>query len=197
MGPVLVWHRDGVAGRVLRYLVATATVVTGVVLISMVNGDGPLDLLRHWQIWLIVLAGSYLMSSPLDVRTVSVGGDWFQTSHGRRWYHGHARTSYLKLYELTEVTCSANGGAPELYLSDGEHAMRRRIDELQPDRRTWDLVYNGILHSVAAGAEVDAVSAALLHLDEAPVVAKQLRESCTLIPRVVHPVNPSPTPRRS
>jgi hypothetical protein len=196
MGPVLAWHRDSVVGQVLRCLVAVTTVVAGVVLISLVNGDGPWELLRHWQIWLIVLVGSYLMSSPLEVSTVSVGSDWFQTSHGRRWYR-RARTNYLKLYELIEVTGSADGGAPELYLSDGERAMRRRIDELQPDRRTWDLIYNGILHSVAAGAEIDVVSAALLHLHMAPAVATQLRESCTETARVVRSVNPSPTPHHS
>lgn len=192
------WHRDSVAGQVFRYMVALAVAVAGVVVISMLNGDGPRDLLRYWQIWGIVLIGAYLMSSPLDVRMVSVGADWFQIGRGRRWYHrGPVETSFLKLYELAEVTGSADGGAPELYLSDGEHAMRLRIDELQPDRRTWDLVYNGILHSVAAGAKVDAISAALLHLDEAPVVGAQLRESCIRVARVMHPVNSSPTPHHS
>lgn len=170
MGPVLVWHRDSVWGQVRGYFVALAILVVAMIIISLVQG-GDLLLLSEWYGWSISIIGAWLMSSPLDFQTISAGADWFQRGRRKRWYQRRARLNFIKTYELVKVTGSYGGGSFDLYLEDvdgrGMHIFRF---ELQPDPRTWDLVYNGILHSVANGAETDKISNWLLALEETPAL---------------------------
>ncbi|GAA3564826.1 hypothetical protein GCM10022222_55720 [Amycolatopsis ultiminotia] len=48
--------------------------------------------------------------------------------------------------------------------------LTRSTEELQRDRRIWDLVYNGILHSVASGAQVGNQAIGILQLDKTPAL---------------------------
>jgi hypothetical protein len=46
---------------------------------------------------------------------------------------------------------------------------------LQRDRRIWDLVYNGVLHSVAGGAQATQQAIGVLKLNDTP--ALRLRDA--------------------
>lgn len=170
MGRVLAWHRDSTWGQVAGYFVSVAIAVVAVGVISLVS-DFQLHAFEHWQIWLIIVVGAWLMSSPLDFKTISAGADWFQRGKRKRWYQRRARSNFIKTYELMKVAGSYAGGSYDLYLEDidgrGMHIFRY---ELQPDRKTWDLVYNGLLHSVANGAETDKISNWLLGLEDTPAL---------------------------
>lgn len=61
-----------------------------------------------------------------------------------------------------------------LELYDKDVGIARSFQELQQDRRIWNLVYNGILHSVANGATVSKQAIGILQLHNTP--ALQLRE---------------------
>ncbi|MGH3620910.1 MAG: hypothetical protein ACRDQ5_03855, partial [Sciscionella sp.] len=170
MGPVLVWHRDSIKGQIFGYFLALAIAIVAVAIMSVVQGRG-LDMLTAWPVYPIMLVGAYLMSSPLDFKTVSAGADWFQTGRRKRWYQREARLNYVKLYELLKVTGSYAGASFQLYLEDADgRGMYRTLNQLQPDRKTWDLIYNGILHSVANGADTDKISNDLLTLHNTPVL---------------------------
>lgn len=170
MGPVLVWHRDSIKGQFFGYAFAVGILVVGFAVISLIEGDG-LSMLAAWPIWIVIGIGAYLMSSPLDFKTVSAGADWFQTGRRKRWYQRRARLNYVKLYELVKVTGSYAGASFQLYLEDADgRGMYRTLNQLQPDRKTWDLIYNGILHSVANGADTDKISNDLLGLHNTPVL---------------------------
>ncbi|KID29118.1 hypothetical protein HQ32_03405 [Prauserella sp. Am3] len=148
MGPTLVWWRDSPKAGLARAVSAAVILVVGTAVISLANDFG-LEAFKHWQIWLIIAAGSYLMSNPFNVDTISAGADWVQWRRSRL-----RKANYLKLYELTKIRTSYGGADLHLALYDDERGMDRTFAEWHRDRRIWDLVYNGIAHSVANGADI-------------------------------------------
>ncbi|MGH3949391.1 MAG: hypothetical protein ACRDSE_09735 [Pseudonocardiaceae bacterium] len=102
---------------------------------------------------------------------MSAGADWVQWGMRKRWYQRRAHRGYLKIYELVSVTADAAGPTLYLRLEDAEgNVLYRMRHALQGDRRIWDLLYNGILHSVANGAEIDTLAIGMLKLDETPAL---------------------------
>ena len=73
-----------------------------------------------------------------------VGADWLL-------YRG----TWVKTYELTEVRTQSVEGQIVLSLTDsGGRTVEAGFTALQRDRRVWDYLYNGIRHSIAAGASL-------------------------------------------
>jgi hypothetical protein len=80
------------------------------------------------------------------------------------WLRG--RKQWVRTYELVKVRSypSFSGGWIRLEDRDGR-TLGLDHTTLQQDRRLWDLVYNGILHSViAGGAETNGAAHLHLHL---------------------------------
>jgi hypothetical protein len=72
----------------------------------------------------------------------SAGAEWYGT--GKRW---------VRIYELVQVTMS-QGRRRDAYLRLVDvhgHDLQVSYAYLRRNRLIWDLVYNGILHSVIAG----------------------------------------------
>ncbi len=137
--------------------------------------EGDLGGLGYWQIWIIILVFAYLASGPLDYQTTSAGADWIKWDYNKRWYQRRARSNHLKIYELTRIEGYFAGGMLHIRFEDHEgRGADRQVGDLQRDRRIWDLFYNGLLHSVANGAEINRTAVELLKLDETP--ALRLRE---------------------
>lgn len=68
--------------------------------------------------------------------------EWLQ-----QWRGGWVRT-----YELAKVTASSHVTGTQLSLTDrGGRKIQINSEHIQEDRLMWDLVYNGIVHSVVAG----------------------------------------------
>lgn len=85
-------------------------------------------------------------------RTVecSVDAEWLQV--GKSW---------VRLYELTEITAKHRNSAIHLDFKDSAgREVQVQADDLQKSREMWYFVYNGILHSVIAGG---AKTKGLLH----------------------------------
>lgn len=154
-GPVLCAYRPSPRGRAFRLLLAVAILVAGSAILSLVRGDG-LALLSAWPVWPVIAVGAVLMARPYPVRTISVGADWLQRSGRRR--------ESVRLYELSRIEAGRAQAPVRLLLADADRALLFRLDELQPDRAAWDLIFNGILHSVAGGARIDDAALRLLHL---------------------------------
>ncbi|GAB3496411.1 hypothetical protein [Amycolatopsis cihanbeyliensis] len=169
MGTVLAWHRHSRLANIHGFLVALAIMAGGAVLIALLRGD--LGYLGYWQIWVIVLVFAYLASNPFSYQTTSVGTDWIKWDYNRRWYQRRARSNHLKLYELSRIEGYFAGGMLHLRFEDLDgRGADRQVGDLQRDRRIWDLFYNGLLHSVANGAEINRVAVELLKLDETPAM---------------------------
>ncbi|WP_211323112.1 hypothetical protein [Amycolatopsis palatopharyngis] len=140
----------------------------GALLLALLKGD--LGYLGFWQVWVVAVVFAYLASGPLDYETTSAGSDWIKLDFNKRLYR-RARSGYLKIYELTTVEGYFAGGMLHLRIEDLDgHWLDRQVGDLQRDRRIWDLFYNGLLHSVANGAEINRVAVDLLSLNETPAL---------------------------
>lgn len=165
-GPVLAWHKENKRGKITMFLgSATFFIVAGTIL-AAIEGDPPLEWVQFWQLWAVILVGSLLITRPLSYFRFSAGADWFQAEIIRFGVTIRKRT--LDLYELRNIKVTTGPAAVYLELEDDTNFVDFARVYWQSDRRIWDLVYNGILHSVAAGAEVDRNARGLLELDHVP-----------------------------
>ena len=102
---------------------------------------------RAWPVWLIVLSMVPLYFRSLRADRITAGADWLRY-----------RKQWVRTYELTSVSLKPSGPKLMLQLVDrDQRKLRIPLYFMQKHRELWDLVYNGILHSVYLGhAEVDA-----------------------------------------
>ncbi|MGF7124781.1 hypothetical protein [Rhodococcus sp. BE178] len=110
-----------------------------IVFATVVNGFQWMGL---WLPWAFVVASGLFMYWR-------IGGEWFAA--GAVW--AQAGKSWVNTYELVEVKFSVDGLNRVLRLKDssGQQIYSFRLRDFQANSRMWDLVYNGILHSLASG----------------------------------------------
>ncbi|SDK26450.1 hypothetical protein SAMN04487820_10633 [Actinopolyspora mzabensis] len=135
-GPVLEWYRHSRLGALSVALAGFVLIVGGVTLKQGLE----FSWMSLWPVWVICLLatiGLYVLSRKLRQ---AAGADWY--SNGGEW---------VRLYELVEVTVKHRSSSMYLDLKDtGGRKVHAKIEEVQEDRDMWDLVYNGLLHSVVA-----------------------------------------------
>lgn len=123
----------GVGGVVLAMLFIYASI--------RLHGFGWIVNRKAWFLWLIILITIPIYYFSLRSKRVFAGVDWLQS--GKRW---------VRTYELATVTLKRSGANMMLTLVDREgRTVRVPWSQLQYNRALWDLVYNGILHSVYVG----------------------------------------------
>ncbi|QGK69226.1 hypothetical protein GIY23_06480 [Allosaccharopolyspora coralli] len=94
--------------------------------------------LQYWWMWVILFVAALGMYSIFRAVDPAVGSDWLRV--GRMW---------VLLYELKEIKVRHRGLSMHLDVKDsGNRILQVRVDHLQEDRDMWDLVYNGLMHSV-------------------------------------------------
>lgn len=100
-----------------------------------------------WSVWLIVLCAIPVLYLALRKDRVAAGAFWLK--NGKQW---------VRTYELAKISLKPSGMNLMLQLIDhGGRKVRIRWNLIQENRALWDLVYNGILHSVCLGhAQADA-----------------------------------------
>lgn len=167
LGPVLIWHKQNVRYKVVFYVGFVALVLAGVSLVSFIEGDGGFDWVPYWQIWVGIALFSLLPTAPLTYWVHAAGSDWYMYEIVK--FRVVRRKVYVHLYELKEIRCEFAFSGWHLQLTDqrGKGTDVPLID-YQQDRRIWALIYNGILHSAAAGAMMDDVTIKKLELDQVP-----------------------------
>ena len=106
--------------------------------------------MKYWQPWIVLPLIMIAIYSVQRTVECSVGAEWLKV--GKTW---------VRLYELTKITAKHRSSAIHIDFKDsaGREVMVQAND-LQNDRDMWDLVYNGILHSVIVGG---AKTNGLLH----------------------------------
>jgi hypothetical protein len=136
-GPVLAWYKSSRRGAFVLALTIFVLITAGIYFAQGMSTRW----MTVWPVWLVIVLaslGGYYTQRMIEI---SAGADWLQ-----------ARRHWVKLYELTKVTLHYRGNNYWLSLQDrDDHAIRVSVNTIQKDRDMWDLVYNGILHSVIAG----------------------------------------------
>lgn len=135
-GPLLAWYRAS-----WKEALKTAAWVVPFFPVALSLYRFSLDWIGFWQAWIflpLIMLGVY---STQRTVVVAAGAEWLK--HGKSW---------VRLYELTDIEVKHRGNDMHLDLTDdaGRTIMSKLID-LQKDQHLWDLIYNGILHSVIAG----------------------------------------------
>lgn len=140
------WHQCFV-------FVGTAFVIA---LLGTVRSGG-LHWVYDWVFWAIIGILSFLLSLLVYSAAKSAGADWLMV-----------RTRYVKTYELVSITSRQYASTVRLLFDDvhGNHVLIP-MKELATPPELWDLVYNGLRHSVANGAYIDALALRRLRLHEA------------------------------
>lgn len=136
LGPILEWSqntpRTAWLGGALVFLIAA-------VFLTANNGFAWMSL---WWMWLFILLFGWGIVRILGKDWVAAGAVWVQS-----------RDAWVNTYELTRITFSVDGYNRVLRVEDGAgrkiHSLKLRSLQVNPP--LWDLVYNGILHSVASG----------------------------------------------
>jgi len=121
--------------------------------------------------WLVVAAALPLVLGGLlywsfNREFVAAGAEW--VAH---------QTGWVRVYDLTEVRI--RGGYAKVYLCLTDAAGRKMdpsLTVLQHNRDLWDLVYNGILHSIRErDVVVDSLARTVLQL-HGPLIVRDVLE---------------------
>lgn len=86
---------------------------------------------------------------------------------GANWFR-RARRSWVATYDLVSVRVTKAWAANNLELKDSAgRGLSVKLTDIQENHRLWDLVYNGILHSVYSGrARTNQLARETLRLQE-------------------------------
>lgn len=116
--------------------------------------------MTNWKTWIFALVFSFLVSLFVvwAMAGLAAGSDWVR--YGREW---------VKTYELTEIKLGEPRSPNWLVLKDADdREFSMGLMMLQSNPELWDLVYNGMLHSVHhSGAIVNDGARERLFLDPA------------------------------
>lgn len=154
-GPILEWFHPTRSGSI-----ATGLIGSIVCFVFLVFKDGGLGWVTVWWLWLFVLPWPFVFWLIGRSVRMSAGADWF----------AYNNKVFVKTYELSEVKVSAGGTGRFLRMKDqsGRRAYIK-LDDIQRNRELWDLVYNGIQHSVYVhGAETNKMAKDFLGLNMPP-----------------------------
>ncbi|GAA3355925.1 hypothetical protein GCM10020366_17980 [Saccharopolyspora gregorii] len=138
-GPVLEWFQESNSNGI-----KSGIFVASLIAAFLSLKDWGFDWTTTWGLWAFVLAPIPIFYLYSRSGGLSAGSDWFATSRRR----------HVQLYELTKVTVTNPAGVDAwvLELTDRNGGFTgAKLREVQQNRALWDLVYNGIVHSVNSG----------------------------------------------
>ena len=111
------------------------------------------------QLWLWPVLAAITAVAMWDLRStyLAAGTDWLQTRGGR----------WVDTYRLTRITVAAGNAQLHVHLDDADGRRLVLSDKvLLANPALWALVYNGIRHSHADGADLAGVGRHNLKLPE-------------------------------
>lgn len=109
----------------------------------------------NWWILLIPVVIALVVYGIKRKNAAAAGADW--VNQGKAW---------VCTYELTKIRARTHATGVHLDLQDGAgRTLGVPLDDIQRDRDMWDLVYNGMLHSVTLyPVDIDDESRRILDL---------------------------------
>lgn len=131
-GPVLEWHRDNQRAGIKYFFVGFLFIV----IVGTIR-EWSFWWMSVWWIWLfpVALGLIFYFYSRRDV--VAAGVDWYKK--GKHW---------VDTYDLKSVKIKAGPGRLDLEMDDRSgRGVTTTCLLIEKNRKLWDLVYNGIVHS--------------------------------------------------
>lgn len=155
-GPPLEWDYGSIKRQIAAFGITLGVLVVFLSLYGFLQGRGAFDWASSTGMWIGILAFSVLYSFSVYIFSVAAGADWLAQ-----------RKNFIKTYELTSIKMGNTPGDYdlELYDKEGRHVTIKE-STLAGNPDLWDLVYNGIRHSVANGAHIDPDAAHKLRLQQ-------------------------------
>lgn len=154
--PVLAWRQPSRWVAIRTGFWGLLLVVVLLSLITLPEGHGPFHWMQFWETWLIVAAGVAAATLTFGSDRCSAGSDWLKY-----------RKSWVHTYELTVIMVSYQQGRPALRLTDRDkRVVSVTAATLWENRLIWDLLYNGVRHSVASGAALNDAARGLFKLPD-------------------------------
>lgn len=154
-GPILEWFYPTRGSNIMIGLLMSLVIV-----VFLCIRDFGFSWMATWWLWLFVIPWPFFfMLSQRSIR-ISAGADWLI----------YNKSGLIKTYELTKVNVKIGGAAHYLDIEDRHgNGISTHVLYFQFNRELWDLVYNGILHSVhEQGAETNQLAKGYLQLDLPP-----------------------------
>ncbi|MBQ6643309.1 MAG: hypothetical protein IJH84_20050, partial [Saccharopolyspora sp.] len=148
-GPLLEWYQDSRRNAVL------AAILMAIIMVGFATllGEG-FSWVTQWWSWLLIIPWPPLVYLSARGVTCAAGAEWFAT--GPRW---------VRIYELTSIEIRMQAHNRELKLIDSDSRRTSTLlMHVQQNPELWNLVYNGILHSIANGAETNDLARNALQL---------------------------------
>lgn len=136
-GPTLEWRQDTAKGALGSGVIAAA--IVAVVPTLETQGFG---WVTTWYWWPSIALAGLLIYLIMRASWLAAGARWLQY-----------KDQWVDTYELTHVHVQASGANMMLRLTDsaGRSIGSLTLKGIQRNQALWDLVYNGILHSVVTG----------------------------------------------
>lgn len=159
-GPVLEWYYANRGARLWNF----AFMVLVAIVFATIY-DGGFGWMRFWGIWAIIAVGGLLLFLSARTHRFSAGANWFMH-----------RKDFVKMYELTSVKFEKDFGDGVVDLDDRYGGgVKVSLTWLWSNPELWDLLYNGIRHSVANGARVNDLAVERLRLFDVALMGQQRR----------------------
>lgn len=150
-GPVLEWFKQS-------RVTALSAVAFGVGLCAVVLTfkAGGFRWVTVWWLWLIMAVFLVPTYVAIARQRVSAGSDWLM-----------GRSAWVRTYELIGIKATRQWASIGLDLTDRDgRVLHISLRDVQPQSALWDLVYNGLLHSVHVHrAEINALARKTLDIE--------------------------------
>ena len=132
-GPVLEWYQDNQRSGVKYFFVGFFFIVIGLTL-----KEWGFQWVQYWQAWPWPVALGLVFYFWSRREIVAAGADWYKK--GKYW---------VDIYDLKSVKIKTGPGRLDLEMDDRSgRGVATTCLVIEKNRKLWDLVYNGIVHSV-------------------------------------------------
>jgi hypothetical protein len=167
-GPTLEFYRRSVRSIVLSVLILILLLAG---LFTARNGTRWFDI---WWVWVVFLGAAVVLLIVSKREVTAAGARWLRTEHG-----------WIGIYELTEIALLETKRSHVLRLTKGESKLSVPLGRVTAQPEIWNLVYAGVVHSVASGAKFDASTYQTFQLARYRIPGVDLQRSLDLSQGVV------------
>lgn len=139
--PTLEWHVESNASQLV------ASIIVGLLMMAVFFVAKGTSWVGIWWIWALIIITPAIPYWGLRGTFYAAGSDWLRTKHG-----------WVNTYDLILIRLDITTKVVLTLQDSTKRGVSVDITGVQINRRIWNLVYNGMLHSIANGTATDVNS---------------------------------------